>query len=88
MSRLPTEPFNWSVLIKLRSNVYGSGKGGYNGKLWTWPELAKWAADSQGKNVSEKQVRYAFERGTTEVRLHILKFLTPDLGEINDHKRR
>jgi hypothetical protein len=87
MSKLPKEPFNHSMLISLRSNAYGSGRWGRN-RTWSWPELAKWARDSQGRNVTEKMVRYAFERSTAEVRLHIMKFLTPDLGEVNDRKRR
>jgi len=80
MARLPKEPFDHSVMISFRSNAYGGKHDRSRG--WTWRELAKWASGCQGRNVTDKQIRWAFERGTAEVRNHILGFLTPDLGEI------
>jgi hypothetical protein len=80
LAKLPKTPFDHSVMIKLRSNAYGGKTDRQKG--WDWPSLAKWASDRQGKNVTEKQVRYAFERGTVEVRDAILRHLTPDLGQI------
>lgn len=86
MEKLPKVPFDHSVLISLRSNAYGLRMDRQRG--WDWRALAKWASDSQGKNVTEKQVRYAFLKGTETVRGHILKHLTPVLGEIVKETQR
>lgn len=80
MSRLPKEPFDHSVMIGLRSNAYGGKHDRSRG--WDWPQLARWASSCQGKNVTEKMVRGAFERGTAQVRDYLLGFLVPSLGKI------
>jgi len=80
LAKLPKTPYDHSVMIKLRSNAYGGKLDRKQG--WDWPALSKWASDRQGKNVTEKQVRYAFERGTLEVRTAIFQHLTPDLGQM------
>jgi hypothetical protein len=87
MSKLPHGDFSWSILIKLRSEAFGGSSRGFNGKPQTWPELAEWASDCQGKKVSEKAVRYAFEKGTALIRAHILKHLTPTLGTMTKKNR-
>jgi hypothetical protein len=80
LEKLPKEPFDWSVIIKLRANAYGLRGDRVN--HFTWRDLARRATDMRGANVTEKAVRHAFVAGTAQVRAHILKHLTPDLGAI------
>ena len=81
LAKLPKEPFDHSILIGLRADAYGL-KGDRTKGTSSWRYIARWATDSRGVNTTERQVRYAFEVGTAQVRAHIISKLTPDLGQI------
>ena len=82
MAKLPTTPFSISMLIKLRA---GSLEG-CGGEPWTWEETAKFLSPAGGEKITVDQVRYAFATGTDQIRRHIMRSLTPRLGEITDRK--
>jgi hypothetical protein len=76
MSKLPSWPFSHAEAIRLRSGFTG-------GREIPWPALAKHFDDTRyGRPVTERQIRYAVQNGLLEIRIHILRRLTPDLGEI------
>jgi hypothetical protein len=76
MSKLPSWPLSHAEAIKLRSGFKGGGE-------IPWPDLARHFDDSRnGRQVTERQVRYAVQKGLSAIRGHILRRLTPDLGEI------
>jgi|GEM_PF-6220950 len=82
MNFLPERPLPVSDIIEMRA---GSSKK-FGAAPWTWEEIANFYSPAGGRQVSVRQVSYAFSTGAASVRRHILRSLTPVLGEIMDRK--
>jgi hypothetical protein len=77
MEHLPQKPFPWKDVVLMRSGASTR----FGRKCWPWDMIARHFSPAGGKAISTDQVRYAFAKSAGEIRTHIMKHLTPDLGE-------
>ena len=75
MKKLPSWPLSAAEAIKWRCGFFGGGE-------IPWPDISRRFSDpAYGRPVTERRVRYAVQRGLSEIKDYILSRLTPDLGE-------